>query len=40
METAVFYRHVLRALGFRVYTAGARIRYRKDGIPQGPYIGW
>lgn len=40
METTIFFRHVLRALGFRVYSAGARIRYRKDGIPQGHYIGW
>lgn len=40
METAVFFRHILKALGFRTYIAGARIRFRKYGIPQGPYIGW
>lgn len=40
METATFFRHVLRALGFRTYTAGARIRLRPQGIPQGPYVGW
>lgn len=40
METAVFFKHILLALGFSTYTAGARIRLRKDGIPQGPFGGW
>ena len=26
MEIAVFFNHILRALGFEVYTAGARVR--------------
>lgn len=40
MEQTIFFRHILRALGFRVYTAGARVRLRKNNVPQGPYIGW
>ena len=40
MENCIFFNHVLRALGFRVYMAGARIRLRVDGVPQGDYIGW
>lgn len=40
MENSIFFNHVLRALGFRTYTAGVRIRMRKDGVPDGPYIGW
>lgn len=40
METSIFFNHVLRALGFRAYLTGARIRLRKDGVPQGPYSGW
>lgn len=40
MEQTIFYRHILRALGFRAYTAGARVRLRKNNIPQGDYIGW
>lgn len=40
MEISVFFNHILRALGFQVYTAGVRIRMRIDGIPQGNYIGW
>jgi arylamine N-acetyltransferase len=39
MEVSVFYYYVLRALGFRVYMAGVRIRMRKDGVPEGPYVG-
>ncbi|OKL60870.1 hypothetical protein UA08_03361 [Talaromyces atroroseus] len=40
METSVLFNHILRGLGFRAYLTGARIRPRKDGIPQGPYSGW
>ncbi|KAL9092161.1 MAG: hypothetical protein Q9165_004594 [Trypethelium subeluteriae] len=40
MENSIFFNHVLRALGFNAYTAGARIRLRVNGIPQGDYIGW
>jgi arylamine N-acetyltransferase len=39
MEVAIFFNHVLRALGFNAYTAGVRIRYRENGVPKGPYIG-
>ncbi|KAF2648983.1 cysteine proteinase [Lophiostoma macrostomum CBS 122681] len=40
MEVSIMFNHVLRALGWNVYTAGVRIRHRKDGIPEGEYIGW
>ncbi|KAK4693254.1 hypothetical protein P7C71_g4111, partial [Lecanoromycetidae sp. Uapishka_2] len=40
MENTIFFNHVLRALGFQVYTAGARVRPRVNGIPQGDYLGW
>ena len=39
METSLFFNHVLRALGFQAYTAGVRIRMRKEGVPQGDYFG-
>ncbi|KAK1756829.1 arylamine N-acetyltransferase, pineal gland isozyme NAT-10 [Echria macrotheca] len=42
METALFFKHILHALGFAdAYTAGVRIRLRgPDGVPAGPYIGF
>ncbi|RDW59649.1 arylamine N-acetyltransferase 1 [Coleophoma cylindrospora] len=40
MENSLFFNHVLRAVGFQVFTAGVRIRPRLDGVPQGDYIGW
>jgi arylamine N-acetyltransferase len=40
MEVSIFFNQVLRALGFRAYLAGVRIRRRVDGIPSGPYVGW
>ena len=40
MENSILFNHVLRGLGLQVYTAGVRIRLRKDGIPDGDYIGW
>ncbi|KAL3419241.1 Arylamine N-acetyltransferase [Phlyctema vagabunda] len=40
MENSLFFNHVLRALGFRVYTAGVRIRMRENGVPKGDYIGF
>ncbi|KAA8563958.1 hypothetical protein EYC84_011961 [Monilinia fructicola] len=42
LEGSTFFNHVLRALGFQVYAAGARIRRRseEDGVPRGDYIGW
>ena len=39
METSLFFTHVLRALGFKAYTAGVRIRLRNAGVPHGQYIG-
>jgi arylamine N-acetyltransferase len=40
MECSLFFNHVLRALGFTVYTAGVRVRPRVGGIPVGDYKGW
>ena len=40
MEDSILFNHVLRGLGFQVYTAGVRIRPRVNGIPAGDYIGW
>jgi arylamine N-acetyltransferase len=40
MENSILFNHVLRALGFTVYTAGVRIRPRLNGVPGGDYIGW
>ncbi|KKY14279.1 putative tpa: arylamine n-acetyltransferase 2 [Phaeomoniella chlamydospora] len=40
MENSIFFNHVLRGLGFQVYTAGAKIRHRVGGVPEGDYIGW
>jgi len=40
MENSILFNHVLRALGFQVYTAGVRIRPRQGGVPGGDYIGW
>jgi arylamine N-acetyltransferase len=39
MENAIFFLHVLRALGFDVYPTGVRIRLRTDGVPSGDYVG-
>lgn len=41
METAVFFKHILLGLGFKAYSAGARIRLRSEhGVPSGPFVGW
>ena len=40
MELSIMFNHILRAVGFTVYTAGVRIRPRVGGIPSGDYIGW
>lgn len=40
MELSLFYNHILRSLGFDVYTAGVKIRTRDQGVPRGDYIGW
>jgi arylamine N-acetyltransferase len=40
MEISLLYNHILRGLGFQVYTAGVKIRRRQNGVPHGPYVGW
>lgn len=40
MENSILFNHVLRGLGFQVYTAGVRNRSRIDGVPGGDYNGW
>ncbi|EKD21342.1 uncharacterized protein L3040_000621 [Drepanopeziza brunnea f. sp. 'multigermtubi'] len=40
MENGIFFNHVLRGMGFSVYTAGVKIRPRLRGKPEGNYIGW
>ncbi|KAH7035859.1 uncharacterized protein B0I36DRAFT_319224 [Microdochium trichocladiopsis] len=41
MENALLYYHVLCALGFDVYTVGARTRVRDSGgVPGGDFPGW
>jgi len=40
MENSILFNHILRGLGFEVYTAGVRIRIREGGVPKGDYIGW
>lgn len=40
MENSILYHHILLGLGFTVYMSAVRVRFRKDGIPQGPYSGW
>ena len=40
MEQNTLLYHILRALGFSVYCAGARVRSRIAGQPSGLYMGW
>lgn len=40
MENSIFFNHILKGLGFQVYTAGVRNRPRVGGVPGGPYSGW
>jgi arylamine N-acetyltransferase len=40
MENSIFFYHVLKALGFKVYMAGVRTRPRVGGVPAGEYVGW
>ncbi|KAE8167364.1 hypothetical protein BDV40DRAFT_312665 [Aspergillus tamarii] len=40
LEVNIFFHHILRGLGFDVYTIGARNRDRVNGVPQGDYGGW
>lgn len=40
MENSIFFNHVLKGLGFQVYTAGVRNRPRIGGVPGGDYSGW
>lgn len=40
MENNILFNHVLRALGFTVYSVGIKIRPRKGGVPGGNFTGW
>jgi arylamine N-acetyltransferase len=40
VENSLLYLYMLRAIGFRVYPVGVKIRYREDGVPKGDYAGW
>jgi len=40
MEISILYNHILRGLGFTVYTAGVKIKRREKGIPSGDFVGW
>ncbi|CZT13472.1 hypothetical protein WAI453_012432 [Rhynchosporium graminicola] len=40
MENSIFFNHVLRGLGWKVYTAGVRVRARVGDVPRGKYQGW
>ena len=40
MEQNTLLYHVLKAMGFAVYCAGARSRNRIAGQPIGPFTGW
>lgn len=40
MENSIFFNHVLRALGWKVYTSGVKIRPRVGGVPGGDFTGW
>ena len=40
MEQNTLLYHILKALGFSVYCAGARSRTRVAGQPTGPFPGW
>ncbi|SPO06263.1 related to arylamine N-acetyltransferase [Cephalotrichum gorgonifer] len=40
MELSIFFHHMLRGLGFRVYMTGVRNRRRTDGVPGGEFRGW
>ncbi|KAJ5701095.1 hypothetical protein N7488_008643 [Penicillium malachiteum] len=40
LECSIFFNHVLRGLGFSVYTTGCRNRARVNGIPGGEFKGW
>ena len=39
MEISILYNHILRSLGFTVYTAGVKIIRREDGRPRGTFVG-
>ena len=40
MENSILFNHVLKGLGFNVFTAGVRNRPRIAGVPVGDYSGW
>jgi arylamine N-acetyltransferase len=39
-QVVLFFHHILRALGFQVYMAQAKIRLREDNVPKGDFIGY
>ena len=40
MENSVFFFLMLKALGFRVYPVGVKVKPRVNGVPAGDYGGW
>ncbi|KAJ5885458.1 hypothetical protein N7495_009968 [Penicillium taxi] len=40
LECSIFFSHVLRGLGFDVYSTGVRNRPRENGVPAGEFFGW
>ena len=40
MENSLLFLNMLKAIGFRVYPVGVKIRPRVNGVPGGDYIGW
>lgn len=40
MEQTLFFAYMLRGLGFKFYSAGARVRKRENGVLVGNFMGW
>lgn len=40
MEQNLFFAYILRGLGFKVYSAGVRVRKREEWVPVGDFMGW
>lgn len=40
MENSLFFLNMLKAIGFKVFPTGVKIRPRVNGVPGGDYIGW
>lgn len=39
LENSLLLTYMLRALGFQAYPVGVKVRLRKNGVPQGGYLG-